>query len=442
MGQQNILYAGPMLDMEPHHHPEPCMVSYGGVTCFPQPYNSHTILPPPGNRTTIDPRYLPENHGLLPYMITQYNGEHCNTFMIPSPSASFFSVPVNHEHLPFSNNHQIFERNRSLFMDGSNRVFKRSGSSVAVPMTSEGNRATVAMGFEFGPVVVHNSSHLVHGGHVVQALPAPWLDQHSGTGGFSWNRAHGVPYLQGTCEFYFLYIALHGYQVASMSRISPAFMHPPPLRPHQGPHNVYHPPLLPPPPPMSPLQPQNMDIHLQLPSSSHRHSTNTSTTYPSQNDADPGPRFVSPTMPHGVMVYEARRQPLMIDLIARHYSFPQLGVLPIDVLPPLSLQLYPPPPPPLCIYINLCEQGEQFGKKDSGLSDDCISDHVKTRIFASSGSLPADEEPNLCVICQMDFEDQEEIRMLDCRHEYHVECIKKWLIVKNNCPICKSTALN
>ncbi|KAI3804837.1 hypothetical protein L1987_26677 [Smallanthus sonchifolius] len=341
-------------------------------------------------------------------MITQYNGEHCNTFMMPSPSAGVFSVPVNHDHLPFSNNHNIFERNRSLFMDGANHVFKRTGSLVAVPMTSEGNRATSAMGFDFDPMVVHNSSHLVHGGQLIQAVPTPWLDQHSASGGFSWGHAHGLPYLQD--------IALDGYQVAAMSRNSPAFMHPSPMRPHQGPHNVYHPPL-PPPPPMPPVQPQNMDIHSQLPSTSHRHSTSTSTTYPFQNDAGPEPRFVSPTMPHGVMVYEARRQPLMIDSIARHYSFPHLRFLPVH------------------------EQGEQFRNMDSGLSDDFISNHVKTRIFASS-TLAADEEPNFCVICQMDFEDQEKIRVLDCRHEYHVECIKKWLTVKNNCPICKSTALN
>ena len=28
-----------------------------------------------------------------------------------------------------------------------------------------------------------------------------------------------------------------------------------------------------------------------------------------------------------------------------------------------------------------------------------------------------------------------------CGHDYHVECIKKWLEMKNLCPICKSPAL-
>ncbi|XP_076944749.1 uncharacterized protein LOC143615531 [Bidens hawaiensis] len=332
MGQQNILYAGPMLGIEPRH-PEPCMLSYGGVTCYPQPYNSHAILPPPGNRTTFDPRYLPENHGQLPYMITQYNG-------------GVFPVPVNHDHLHFLNSNQ-FERTRSLFIDGSYRVFKRLGF----------------MGFDFDPRLVH-------------AVAAPWV-------------AHGGPHLQ------------------AVSRNSPGFMHVSPMRPRHGPHNVYHPP--------PPLQMQNMDIHLQLPSTSHRHSTSAN-SYPFQNEADPGPRYMGPAVPHGVMVYEARRQPLMIDSIARHYSFPQLRILPAD------------------------EQSGQFSNKDPVLSDDLVSNHVKTRIFASSKSSLADEEPNICVICQMDFEDQEKIRVLNCCHEYHVECIKKWINVKNNCPICKSTA--
>ncbi|KAJ0847646.1 hypothetical protein HanPSC8_Chr13g0547611 [Helianthus annuus] len=76
-------------------------------------------------------------------------------------------------------------------------------------MTSEGNRVTGAVGFEFDPLVVSNGGHLVRGGQLVQAVPA---------GGYSWNHAHGVPYLQDS--------GFHGYRVATMSRNSPAVMHP------------------------------------------------------------------------------------------------------------------------------------------------------------------------------------------------------------------------
>lgn len=42
---------------------------------------------------------------------------------------------------------------------------------------------------------------------------------------------------------------------------------------------------------------------------------------------------------------------------------------------------------------------------------------------------------------QTDYEKQEKIGTLDCGHEYHADCVKRWLLVKNTCPICKSSAL-
>jgi len=48
----------------------------------------------------------------------------------------------------------------------------------------------------------------------------------------------------------------------------------------------------------------------------------------------------------------------------------------------------------------------------------------------------ANEEP-ICAICQDDFHDNEEVCILQCLHRYHLYCIKKWLIMKNECPTCK-----
>nr|GEZ53199.1 hypothetical protein [Tanacetum cinerariifolium] len=89
----------PMHDVKPqqvhHYHPEPYL----------QLYNNHTILPPSRN---FDPRYLPENHGRLPYMITHYNG-------IPTPGGAF-SVSVNHDHdhgVPYMQGYQVVVVNRN-----------------------------------------------------------------------------------------------------------------------------------------------------------------------------------------------------------------------------------------------------------------------------------------------------------------------------------------
>lgn len=42
---------------------------------------------------------------------------------------------------------------------------------------------------------------------------------------------------------------------------------------------------------------------------------------------------------------------------------------------------------------------------------------------------------------QEEYKNMEKIGTLNCGHEYHAECLKKWLHVKNVCPICKSEAL-
>ncbi|KAI3702814.1 hypothetical protein L6452_28566 [Arctium lappa] len=417
--------------------------------------------------------------------------------MVPSPSAGVFPIPINqgvHDRLPFSNNHQIFERNRSLVTEGSNGAFKRknvegyprnfqgfypapgSSSSVAtsdgttMDATSFGvpehglnrggrNRAAGVMGFDH--VVVHSNSRLIHGGQSTQAVPTPLLDQRGANGAFPWNRAHGVPYLQGCINGGGMEAAnmgIHGYQVAAMSRNSSTFMHSPPITSHQGPPNLYHHP--PPPPPMPPMPPpvqaQNMDIHLHLASTSHRHSISTSTGNPFQNRVDPGPRFVGPTPPNGGRVYDPHRRELMIESPARHRSFPNLRVLPEDGVAILDISDYHEVGHLVdhhndmrldidhMSYEELLALGEQIGNVGSGLSEASISDHLKTRTFGSCNPkdpIPADEEHNFCVICQTEFEDQEKIGVLDCRHDYHSECIKKWLMVKNTCPICKSTAI-
>lgn len=45
---------------------------------------------------------------------------------------------------------------------------------------------------------------------------------------------------------------------------------------------------------------------------------------------------------------------------------------------------------------------------------------------------------NYCSICLDKFNDNDDIKILECDHIYHFDCIKEWLLkYKNTCPICR-----
>ncbi|XP_059647803.1 E3 ubiquitin-protein ligase MBR2-like [Cornus florida] len=92
-------------------------------------------------------------------------------------------------------------------------------------------------------------------------------------------------------------------------------------------------------------------------------------------------------------------------------------------------------------YEELLALEERIGNVNTGLSEETIFQAIPQRKHLSIAEGPV---PNLepCCICREDYCLGDDIGTLDCNHDFHVNCIKQWLIQKNLCPICKMKALD
>ncbi|KAB2606902.1 hypothetical protein D8674_006619 [Pyrus ussuriensis x Pyrus communis] len=46
-----------------------------------------------------------------------------------------------------------------------------------------------------------------------------------------------------------------------------------------------------------------------------------------------------------------------------------------------------------------------------------------------------------CVICMEEFDEGDKCRVLKCKHNFHQECIEKWLATASKCPLCCNSVL-
>ncbi|ORZ17836.1 hypothetical protein BCR42DRAFT_350260 [Absidia repens] len=64
--------------------------------------------------------------------------------------------------------------------------------------------------------------------------------------------------------------------------------------------------------------------------------------------------------------------------------------------------------------------------------------HVVTNLPSRRYRHEKSEEQDECVICLEAYLDDDDLRILPCRHEFHVHCIDPWLTTRKKvCPICK-----
>ncbi|KAI3785468.1 hypothetical protein L1987_44586 [Smallanthus sonchifolius] len=88
-------------------------------------------------------------------------------------------------------------------------------------------------------------------------------------------------------------------------------------------------------------------------------------------------------------------------------------------------------------YEELLALEERIGNVNTGLTEEKVSICLKPKTYARVAGQP-DAEP--CCICQEEYKNGDDLGALECGHDFHTSCIKQWLLQKNLCPVCKSTA--
>ncbi|KAL3536288.1 hypothetical protein ACH5RR_004749 [Cinchona calisaya] len=89
-------------------------------------------------------------------------------------------------------------------------------------------------------------------------------------------------------------------------------------------------------------------------------------------------------------------------------------------------------------YEELLALGERIGTVSTGLSEHLVSKCLTESLYFSSDQL---QEGGTCIICLEEYMNMDDVgTLISCGHDFHVECIRKWLSIKNLCPICKASA--
>ncbi|KAL8193205.1 hypothetical protein R6Q57_027109 [Mikania cordata] len=90
-------------------------------------------------------------------------------------------------------------------------------------------------------------------------------------------------------------------------------------------------------------------------------------------------------------------------------------------------------------YEDLLNLGERMGNVNTGLSEDNMSKYLTEKNHCSDEN----QDEVSCPICLEEYKNGDKIgRMGKCGHDFHVDCIKKWLLMKKLCPICKTECTN
>ncbi|KHN36861.1 E3 ubiquitin ligase BIG BROTHER-related [Glycine soja] len=479
--------------IEDYQHSEPDILSRG-TTSISQPNNNHAMVGESENTTNADSHFLPDAYdNARVYGVPQYNGIQpphnldtgvpvaTNLYyssINPPSSTGVFHPPQSHraiEQLPGSNTFEVaggssnnFGRSSSFMNDargphkrkipkgirGNSQDFNASSSSssTAPPNARHANDVAIMDNTQFhirslvevGPhgsewsrpnesIMVHDHNHLIHGNYLGQHFPPiapPWLFQQLNSNN---NDGHATPWNQSLPMPCVQAPAINGSSLESVSMGLQRYHDPVGNRnglrfPYHVPvnqqHHSYHHSTL----PMQGVRDHSLNFHPTVTTNSFRVPTNPlrNVAIPTQASFEMGPRHVGPAPSSSLRIYRPHRG-VVPETTLRHRSLPPMGFLRVN---------------------DLIALGERIGNVNTGLSEETITTQLKTKTYLTGAtSINMEEEvcddqgTFSCIICQDEFKNQEKIGVLQCEHEYHADCLRTWLVVKNVCPICKSEAL-
>ncbi|XP_027110378.1 E3 ubiquitin ligase BIG BROTHER-related-like isoform X2 [Coffea eugenioides] len=85
-------------------------------------------------------------------------------------------------------------------------------------------------------------------------------------------------------------------------------------------------------------------------------------------------------------------------------------------------------------YEELQSLGEAVGHESKGLSEVLIA---RLPTFKYKTGLFSKKRKKECVICCSEYKSGARLTTLPCAHQYHSECITRWLKLNKNCPVCQ-----
>lgn len=93
----------------------------------------------------------------------------------------------------------------------------------------------------------------------------------------------------------------------------------------------------------------------------------------------------------------------------------------------------------LMSYIKRCHYNVQRRRRRIRTANETRRAVNRLPVKSFKAAKNSDSEEQTCAVCLEPFHNNESIRVLPCKHEFHKKCVDPWLKIKQNCPMCKSS---